>query len=54
MALAAWLLSERPAVAQLLGGLLIIAAGILLQLRPNAEAADHEVMEAEARQPDSA
>ncbi|HEX3220736.1 MAG TPA: DMT family transporter [Candidatus Limnocylindria bacterium] len=54
VALAAWLLSERPAVAQLLGGLLIIAAGILLQLRPNAEAADHEVMEAEARQADSA
>jgi drug/metabolite transporter, DME family len=40
--LAAWLLGERPAIAQLLGGLLIVAAGILLQLRPNADTADHE------------
>jgi drug/metabolite transporter (DMT)-like permease len=42
--LAAWLLGERPAVAQLVGGLLIIAAGILLQLRPHAETADHEAL----------
>jgi drug/metabolite transporter (DMT)-like permease len=44
VALAAWLLSERPAVAQLVGGLLIVAAGILLQLRPHAETADHEAL----------
>jgi drug/metabolite transporter (DMT)-like permease len=44
VALAAWLLGERPAVAQLAGGLLIIAAGILLQLRPHAETADHEAL----------
>jgi drug/metabolite transporter, DME family len=44
VALAAWLLGERPAIAQLLGGLLIVAAGILLQLRPHAEMADHEAV----------
>jgi drug/metabolite transporter (DMT)-like permease len=46
VALAAWLLGERPAPAQLLGGLLIVAAGVLLQLRPHGEAADHEAVEA--------
>jgi drug/metabolite transporter (DMT)-like permease len=45
VALAAWLLGERPAPPQLLGGLLIVAAGILLQLRPHAEAADHEALQ---------
>ena len=44
VALAAVLLGERPALAQLLGGLLIIGAGILLQLRPHVETADHEVL----------
>ncbi|HEX6655494.1 MAG TPA: DMT family transporter, partial [Candidatus Limnocylindria bacterium] len=42
--LAAVLLGERPALTQLLGGLLIIGAGILLQLRPHAETADHEAL----------
>jgi DME family drug/metabolite transporter len=44
VALAAWLLGERPMLAQLAGGLLIIAAGIVLQLRPHAETADHEAV----------
>jgi drug/metabolite transporter (DMT)-like permease len=44
--LATLLLSERPAPAQLAGGLLIIAAGVLLQLRPGRTAADHEAVEA--------
>lgn len=42
--LAAWLLGERPTVAQLAGGLLIIGAGVVLQLRPQAETADHEAI----------
>jgi drug/metabolite transporter (DMT)-like permease len=44
VALAAVLLAERPAVLQLLGGALIIVAGIVLQLRPNADVADHEAL----------
>jgi drug/metabolite transporter (DMT)-like permease len=40
--LAAVLLSERPTVVQLLGGLLIIAAGVLLQVRAPDEVAEHE------------
>jgi len=44
VALAAWLLGERPALTQLAGGALIIAASILLQLRPHAETADHEAL----------
>ena len=42
VALAALLLSERPGIIQLVGGLLIIGAGIVLQLRPHAEVGEHE------------
>lgn len=42
--LAAILLSERPTALQLVGGALIIAAGIVLQLRPRAEVAEHEAV----------
>jgi len=42
--LAAVLLAERPTPLQLLGGALIIAAGIVLQLRPQAELAEHEAV----------
>jgi DME family drug/metabolite transporter len=44
VALAALLLAEQPGALQLLGGLLIIGAGIVLQLRPNADVADHEAL----------
>jgi drug/metabolite transporter (DMT)-like permease len=45
VALAALLLAERPGPLQLLGGALIIAAAVLLQLRRGApEAADHEAL----------
>jgi DME family drug/metabolite transporter len=44
VALAALLLAEQPGPLQLLGGMLIIGAGIVLQLRPNAEVADHEAV----------
>ncbi|HYN64093.1 MAG TPA: DMT family transporter [Candidatus Limnocylindrales bacterium] len=47
VALAALLLAERPGPLQLLGGLLIIGAGIVLQLRPNADVADHEAVRGE-------
>jgi drug/metabolite transporter (DMT)-like permease len=47
VALAALLLAEQPGPVQLLGGLLIIAAGIVLQLRPNADVADHEAIAGE-------
>jgi drug/metabolite transporter (DMT)-like permease len=42
--LAAVLLAERPTALQLVGGALIIAAGIVLQLRPRAEVAEHEAV----------
>lgn len=42
VALAAALLGERPGALQLLGGALIVAAAITLQLRPHAELAEHE------------
>ena len=42
MALATVLLGERPGPLQLLGGALIVAAAITLQLRPHAELAEHE------------
>ena len=45
VALAAVLLGEHPLPMQLVGGALIIAAGILLQL-PGGEAADHEAVTA--------
>jgi drug/metabolite transporter, DME family len=44
VALAAWLLAERPGIVQLLGGLLIIGAGIVLQLRPHADVGEHEAV----------
>jgi drug/metabolite transporter (DMT)-like permease len=44
VALAAVLLAERPTALQLLGGALIIVAGIVLQLRPQAELAEHEAV----------
>lgn len=44
VALAALLLAERPAPLQLLGGALIIGSGVVLQLRPRAEAAEHEAV----------
>ena len=45
VALAALLLGERPSYVQLLGGLLIIGAGIVLQLRPHADIGGHEAVE---------
>lgn len=42
--LAALLLGERPGVVQLLGGVLIIGAGIVLQLRPHADVGEHEAV----------
>ena len=44
VALAALLLAERPGLLQLLGGLLVIGAGIVLQLRPHADVGDHEAV----------
>jgi DME family drug/metabolite transporter len=43
--LAALLLNEQPAVVQLLGGVLIVAAAVALQLGPGAEPAEHEAVE---------
>jgi drug/metabolite transporter (DMT)-like permease len=42
--LAAWLLAERPTPVQLVGGALILAAAVLLQLRPRGPIADHEAL----------
>ncbi|HEY8179817.1 MAG TPA: DMT family transporter [Candidatus Limnocylindria bacterium] len=42
VALATMLLGERPGPLQLVGGALIVAAAITLQLRPHAELAEHE------------
>lgn len=42
--LAALLLLEQPAPLQLLGGALIIGSGVVLQLRPRAEVAEHEAV----------
>jgi drug/metabolite transporter (DMT)-like permease len=42
--LAALLLGEQPTLVQLLGGVLIIMAGVILQLRPRAEIAEHEAV----------
>ena len=44
VALAAWLLGEQPAVLQLAGGALILAAAVLLQLVPGGTIADHEAV----------
>jgi drug/metabolite transporter (DMT)-like permease len=45
--LAAWLLAERPTPLQLTGGLLILVAAVLLQLRRGPRA-DHEAVDVEA------
>jgi drug/metabolite transporter (DMT)-like permease len=42
--LAAVLLGEQPTLVQLLGGAMIIVAGVILQLRPRAEIAEHEAL----------
>lgn len=42
--LAAVLLAQQPTLVQLLGGLLIIVAGVVLQVRPRAEVAEHEAI----------
>lgn len=42
--LAAWLLAERPTLVQLLGGLLILVAAVLLQLGSRTTPADHEAV----------
>ncbi len=44
--LAALLFSEPPTVVQVLGGVLIIAAGVMLQLRGHGELAEHEAVAA--------
>jgi drug/metabolite transporter, DME family len=43
VALAAWLLAEQPAPIQLVGGIFILSAAALLQLRPGVQA-DHEAV----------
>jgi drug/metabolite transporter, DME family len=43
--LAALLLAERPGLVQLFGGLLVIGAGIVLQLRPDADVGEHEAVD---------
>jgi drug/metabolite transporter, DME family len=48
VALAAWLLAERPTGLQLVGGALILTAAVLLQLRPRGAVADHEAVDPEA------
>ena len=46
--LAAWLLAEQPALIQLLGGILVVTAAILLQLRPRlAPPVEHEAVATE-------
>jgi drug/metabolite transporter (DMT)-like permease len=44
VALAALLLDERTTLVQVIGGVLIIGAGVILQLRPRAEVAEHEAV----------
>ncbi len=46
--LAALLLGETPQPIQILGGIFIIAAGVLLQLRAPGEVAEHEAVTSEA------
>ncbi|HSK93020.1 MAG TPA: DMT family transporter [Candidatus Angelobacter sp.] len=45
VALAAWLLAETPTSLQLVGGAFILAAAVLLQLRPRGPVTDHEAVE---------
>jgi drug/metabolite transporter (DMT)-like permease len=52
--LAAVLLAEQPALVQVLGGLLIIGAGVALQLRPRAGVADHEAVPEPEPEPEPA
>jgi drug/metabolite transporter (DMT)-like permease len=52
--LAALLLGERTTAVQLLGGALIIVAGVILQLRPRAEIAEHEAVADLESEPDAA
>lgn len=47
--LAAWLLGERPAQIQLVGGALILGAAVLLQLRPGVPA-EHEAIATDERE----
>ncbi len=42
--LAAWLLGQQPTAIQLLGGVLILAAAVVLQLGPSRAVADHEAV----------
>jgi drug/metabolite transporter, DME family len=42
--LAAWLLSEQPTLIQLVGGALVIAGAVIIQLRPRAEFGEHEAV----------
>lgn len=44
VALAAWLLGERPTLVQLAGGALIVGAAALLQIGARSTAADHEAV----------
>lgn len=44
IALATWLLGEQPAPLQLIGGAMILAAAVLLQLGPRGLVADHEAL----------
>jgi drug/metabolite transporter (DMT)-like permease len=42
--LAALLLAEQPTLVQAVGGVMIIGAGVILQLRPRAELSEHEAV----------
>jgi len=42
--LAAWLLAEQPTLVQVVGGALILAAAVLLQMRPRGPISDHEAV----------
>jgi drug/metabolite transporter (DMT)-like permease len=44
VALAAWLLAEQPAPIQLVGGALILAAAVMLQLGPRRPLSEHEAV----------
>jgi drug/metabolite transporter, DME family len=46
VALAAWLLAERPTAIQLVGGMLVLGAAVLLQIRIGPRA-DHEAVDVE-------
>jgi drug/metabolite transporter (DMT)-like permease len=44
VALAAWLLNEQPTLVQVVGGVLILVAAVLLQVRAREPIADHEAV----------